>query len=172
MLGASVVFAVTAFSISHTRARRAATGTCHVVGPAGTDVRLSLRGRRAVCDNGNLAEPGAFGNLPAGEAYIAPVETSGDGVIVFDGALAGYGVLTEPLSVTLRDGRAVSASGPAASWLLEKLDAGGKSGRQISELGWRAAAHLDLRWNTSSTAPEGPSKASFVGSALSRGSSR
>jgi leucyl aminopeptidase (aminopeptidase T) len=177
MTAASVVFAATAFSISHTRARQAATGrgvriaslpkitpdiftnallvdydalkadgsrlaarltaadSCHVTAPAGTDVHLSLRGRTAVCDSGDLAEPGAFGNLPAGEAYIAPIETVGDGIIVFDGSLAGYGILTEPLRVTLRDGRAVDASGKAARWLLQTLDAGGETGRQIAELG-------------------------------------
>jgi leucyl aminopeptidase (aminopeptidase T) len=34
-----------------------------------------------------------MGNLPAGEAFIAPVETAADGSITFDGSFAGYGRL-------------------------------------------------------------------------------
>lgn len=177
MAMATVVFAATAFSVSHTAARRNATArgvriaslpkvtvelferllvvdyadlrragdalaaqltsarTCRVTSAAGTDVTLQLGDRAAVCDSGNLQTAGAFGNLPAGEAYIAPIETSGDGSIVFDGSLAGYGLLAAPLTVTLRAGRAVAATGDAGRWLLDTLDAGGSTGRQIAELG-------------------------------------
>ena len=103
--------------------------------PAGTDLVLSLEGRAAICDDGNLQAEAAWGNLPAGEAFIAPIETSGEGSIVFDGALAGYGMLREPLRVTLVRGRAIDADGEAAQWLLDTLDAGGPTGRLIAEFG-------------------------------------
>jgi leucyl aminopeptidase (aminopeptidase T) len=77
----------------------------------------------------------AWGNPPAGEAFIAPIETQGDGTIVFDGALAGYGMLREPFRVALSGGRAIDAVGEAARWLLDTLDAGGPTGRLIAELG-------------------------------------
>jgi leucyl aminopeptidase (aminopeptidase T) len=176
MRNASVVFATTTYSISHTQARLAATAagariasmrgftepyaeamsvdygllrssgarlaaalaaaeTCRITSAAGTDLSLSIKGRRATADDGNLQEPGAFGNLPAGEAYIAPLETVGDGMIVFDGALADYGLLRAPLSVRLEAGRAVEAHGEAADWLLSTLDAGGEHGRSVAEIG-------------------------------------
>ena len=72
-------------------------------------------------DDGNLQEPGAFGNLPAGEAYIAPLETVGDGTIVFDGGLAGYGLLRAPVRVRVEAGRVVDVSDEAAR--LVALDA-------------------------------------------------
>ena len=112
-----------------------AASTCRVTSPAGTDVVLSLEGRIAICDDGNLQAEGAWGNLPAGEAFVAPIETSGEGSIVFDGALAGYGVLREPLRVTLAAGRAIDAEGEAAQWLLDTLDSGGPTGRLTAELG-------------------------------------
>jgi leucyl aminopeptidase (aminopeptidase T) len=112
-----------------------AASTCRVTSPAGTDVVLSLEGRIAICDDGNLQAKGAWGNLPAGEAFIAPIEASGEGSIVFDGALAGYGMLREPLRVTLAGGRAIDAEGEAAQWLLDTLDSGGPTGRLIAELG-------------------------------------
>jgi len=108
---------------------------CRVTTPAGTDVILILEGRTGISDDGNLQAPGEWGNLPAGEAYISPQETRADGTIVFDGALAGYGLLDDPVSVTLSRGRAVNAEGDAADWLLETLDAGGPTGRLIAELG-------------------------------------
>ena len=116
-------------------AELSAASTCRVTSPAGTDLVLSLEGRTAVCDDGNLQAEGAWGNLPAGEAFIAPVETSGKGSIVFDGALAGYGMLREPLRVTLARGRAIDADGEAGVWLLDTLDAGGPTGRLVAELG-------------------------------------
>ena len=116
-------------------AELSAASACRVTSPVGTDVVLNLEGRTAISDDGNLQAEAAWGNLPAGEAFIAPVETEGNGTIVFDGALAGYGMLREPLRVTLAYGRAVHADGEAAQWLLDTLDAGGQTGRLIAELG-------------------------------------
>jgi leucyl aminopeptidase (aminopeptidase T) len=114
-----------------------AAETCHITSPAGTDIELVLSGRFGRSDDGDLRSPGAFGNLPAGEGYIAPVETEGSGRIVFDGSLASWGVLEEPVSVELAGGRAVSASGDggAAERLLAMLDAGGENGRFVAEFG-------------------------------------
>ncbi|MGH3135666.1 MAG: aminopeptidase [Gaiellaceae bacterium] len=116
-------------------AELSAASTCRVTSPAGTDLVLSLEGRTAISDDGDLRAEAAWGNLPAGEAFIAPVEEIGDGSLVFDGALAGYGRLREPLLVTLVGGRAIGAEGEAARWLLDTLDAGGPTGRVIAELG-------------------------------------
>lgn len=108
---------------------------CTLHSQEGTDLTLSLAGRGGRNDDGDLRAPGAFGNLPAGEGYIAPVEDAGGGTIVFDGALTGYGVLEEPLVVRLRDGVLVDAEGPAAQTLLSTLDGAGPSGRRVAELG-------------------------------------
>jgi leucyl aminopeptidase (aminopeptidase T) len=109
--------------------------TCRVTSAAGTDIVLSLEGRAAEIDDGNLQATGAFGNLPAGETYIAPVEGSAEGLVVFDGSLAGYGLLDDPVRVKVTGGRAVEADGVAGRWLLNTLDASGASGRVLAELG-------------------------------------
>jgi len=49
--------------------------------PKGTDIVFSVRGRRGHSDSG-IPGPGEFSNLPAGEAYIAPVEGTAEGTIV------------------------------------------------------------------------------------------
>lgn len=42
---------------------------------------FSLAGRAGASDSGLLTEAGAFGNLPGGEAFAAPVEGSAEGVV-------------------------------------------------------------------------------------------
>jgi leucyl aminopeptidase (aminopeptidase T) len=106
-----------------------------ITSPQGTDVTLVVRGREGRNDDGDLRAAGAFGNLPAGEAYVSPVEIEGDGVLVFDGSIAGFGLLAEPIEVVIARGRLVSASGEAGAWLEATLDAGGEGGRSVAELG-------------------------------------
>lgn len=115
--------------------RLTAAARARVVSPAGTDIELNLEGRTGMSDDADLREPGRMGNLPGGEAFIAPVESHGDGTIVFDGSLAGYGRLSSPVRLTVEGGRVVAAAGEAGEWLLETLDAGGEGGRSIAELG-------------------------------------
>jgi aminopeptidase len=117
-------------------ARLSAAETCGITAPSGTDVELSLRGREGRSDDGDLRTRGAFGNLPAGEAYIAPFEQAGEGTIVFDGSIASWGILEEPIRIRFDDGRAQAIEGGrAAEWLVSTLDAGGPNGRTIAELG-------------------------------------
>jgi leucyl aminopeptidase (aminopeptidase T) len=116
-------------------ARLSSARLAHVTSAEGTDIALRLDGRVGRSDDGHLQQRGAFGNLPAGEAYIAPLETLGDGTVVVDGSLAGFGRITAPVRVTVERGRVVDAGTAAGEWLLETLDAGGPHGRSLAELG-------------------------------------
>ncbi|MEA4852899.1 MAG: aminopeptidase [Christensenella sp.] len=81
------------------------TKVVRVVTEAGTDLTFKLGGRKCEIDDGNLTQPGCIGNLPAGEAYIAPVETTGDGVLVIDGVIAYLGQVKDSVKLTLEGGR-------------------------------------------------------------------
>jgi leucyl aminopeptidase (aminopeptidase T) len=116
-------------------ARLTSASTARISSAAGTKIVLSLNGRRGWSDDGNLQQRGRVGNLPAGEGYIAPLETVGDGEIVFDGSLAGYGLLSSPVRITIKDGRAIHTNNGAGEWLLETLDSGGEHGRSLAEVG-------------------------------------
>jgi len=48
----------------------------------GSDLTLNIEGREAIPDNGELQEPGAFGNLPCGEGFISPHHDAGGGTLV------------------------------------------------------------------------------------------
>jgi len=51
--------------------------------PQGTDLRLRIDDRPGQVDNGLYRETdGSWGNLPAGEAYVIPVEGTGEGSLV------------------------------------------------------------------------------------------
>ncbi len=45
----------------------------------GTDMEFSVMGRKAIADTGLFHEKGQYGNLPAGEAFVAPLEDSAFG---------------------------------------------------------------------------------------------
>jgi leucyl aminopeptidase (aminopeptidase T) len=102
----------------------------------GTDLTLVLDGRSGEPDTGILREPGAFGNLPAGEAYIAPVEGKANGVFVADGAMAGQEYVGEKVRIRVENGYAVDISGGKAAEVLESIIAPlGLAARNIAELG-------------------------------------
>lgn len=54
--------------------------------PNGTKLSFSIKGRKALADTGILTKPGSFGNLPAGEVFLAPVEGSAHGRLVLEWA--------------------------------------------------------------------------------------
>ena len=87
----------------------------------GTTLEFSLDGRAGVSSNGRFLTPGSGGNLPTGEAYIAPLEGKGEGETVIDGTITGIGVIGAPLHVTIRGGRATEFRGPEADRVREML---------------------------------------------------
>jgi len=100
--------------------------------PSGTDLSFEIRGRTVYRDIGDLSKPGAFGNLPAGEVCLAPVEGSGEGVVRIDGSVAGLGRLKEPITVKFAAGRAVEFSDPR---LRDLLQPHGADALQLAEFG-------------------------------------
>ncbi|KXS43514.1 MAG: leucyl aminopeptidase [Candidatus Frackibacter sp. T328-2] len=108
----------------------------HLTTEIGTDLKMSLEGREGKPDTGIYHQKGDFGNLPAGEAYLAPLEGTASGKIVIDGAMSGIGVLEEPITLIVEDGYAVEIEGGRdADKLKEIVDQYGKEARNIAELG-------------------------------------
>jgi leucyl aminopeptidase (aminopeptidase T) len=107
-----------------------------VVTDKGTDISFSILGRESHGeDSGRLLKKGAFGNLPAGEAYIAPVEGSANGVFVVDGSIGGIGKVSE-VKIEVKDGFAVDISGSKDLEIKEMLDSvKDKNAYNIAELG-------------------------------------
>ncbi|MDK2896570.1 MAG: hypothetical protein PWP04_690 [Candidatus Atribacteria bacterium] len=79
----------------------------------GTDLSMSLKGRKPGIppDDGLYREKGRWGNLPAGEAYVAPVEESVEGIAIIDGSMSPLGIVTEPIRLTIKEGKAIAIEG-------------------------------------------------------------
>lgn len=93
---------------------KAETATIH---KDGHTLTLSLKDRKGLPSTGVYKKPGQSGNLPSGEAYIAPVETGSNGTMTIDGSMVGVGKLTSPLTVHLKDGKLTKIEGEQAAGL-------------------------------------------------------
>jgi leucyl aminopeptidase (aminopeptidase T) len=108
--------------------------TAKVTTPAGTDITMSIEGRECHADTGLVHQPGDFSNLPAGEAYIAPLEGTANGVIVVDGSMVGK--VKKPIKIVVKDGFATQITGgSSAEELVKILEPFGQPGRNVAELG-------------------------------------
>ncbi len=104
---------------------------------AGTDIEFSIQGRAALADTGLVHKPGDMSNLPAGEAFLAPVERTAEGVMVFEASVAGVGKLgEEKIRIKVEEGYAVEITGRAQARKLEEmLEPHGRDAYNIAELG-------------------------------------
>jgi aminopeptidase len=112
------------------------TKVVRVTAPAGTDVTLPIEGREAHASSGLFREKGLWGNLPTGEAYLAPVEGVSNGIVVVDGSMASVGMVDQPIRITVKDGYATDiVGGASARRLVELLEPHGKDARTVAEFG-------------------------------------
>ncbi|MBW2999612.1 aminopeptidase [Candidatus Woesearchaeota archaeon] len=104
---------------------------------SGTDISMSIDGKKAHGRSaGIFNKPGEWGNLPEGEACIAPVEGTSNGVFVVDESIARIGLVDNPVKVTVKEGFAVGIDGNAsADELARTLQSVGKGAFNIAELG-------------------------------------
>ena len=103
----------------------------------GTDITMDISGRKAIPSKGLFHKKGESGNLPTGEAFIAPMEGRSNGVFYVDGSMAGIGVIKgKPIKFEVKDGLAVNISGGSQAKKLNSLiDKYGEPGRNIAEFG-------------------------------------
>ncbi len=108
--------------------------TVEVTTPNGSGLTVSKKGRKALADTGILTRPGAFGNLPAGEVFFAPLEGNARGVLVLEWAPTRQ--LNKAVTLLIRDGlvQEVSGDDPYAAVLKAKL-AERPDNRNIAEFG-------------------------------------
>ncbi|MFP4544154.1 MAG: aminopeptidase [Candidatus Kapaibacterium sp.] len=113
------------------------TNEVHVTTDLGTDITISLRGRRVVGSSGVMRKIASSGNLPSGEVSFAPIEDKTNGIIVFDGAMGGMATIENPVTVEIEDGKAVkfSGSGGEARVLSRLINRYGDYGKVLAEYG-------------------------------------
>ena len=77
-----------------------------ITNPSGTDVSLSVEGRRFFTDTKIALKGMKWMNLPTGEVIVAPVENSLEGRLVCDMAIGGVGPIKVPVEITVKNGKA------------------------------------------------------------------
>ncbi len=97
------------------------------------ELHLDISLRPGHPDTGIITQPGDFSNLPAGEAYCAPIEENSEGSVVIDGSFAPIGLLKKPVELTIKSGRIVEIKGNRR--LKEIFKNAPESGRVLCELG-------------------------------------
>lgn len=111
-----------------------AGSTMRITSPGGTDMTFDLVGRNGRALTGLATEPTQFGAPPCLEGGVIPKPGGSSGVVVVDAYCVGVGLIEEPITVTVEDGRAVSFEG-------------GKQARQLQEL--VEGANNPNAWNIS-----------------------
>jgi leucyl aminopeptidase (aminopeptidase T) len=106
--------------------------TAHVACAHGSDLTLDLSGRRGLADYGEISSGNRFGNLPAGEGFVAPLSAAGTLAAT---SLAPLGISPEPVLLTVEDGHLTGANGPFGPDFYERLAQHGADGTNVAELG-------------------------------------
>ncbi|MCE5235853.1 MAG: peptidase [Clostridiaceae bacterium] len=101
-----------------------------VTTPAGTDLTLDIRGRRANFFSGDFSN-GTRCDSSCFEAYIAPVETGTNGVMAVDGSFGYIGAPEKPLRIEFKNGRAVSIENSADGERLRAYIASFRDGNML-----------------------------------------
>jgi len=112
-------------------------GSVRVTTARGTDITMKVGIRvNAGKPEGFVLTKGESNNLPAGEAYLVPEQGSAQGVFVVDASMAGVGRVKRPITITVRNGRAVRIGGGKEAAVLRKILAPhGRNAYNIAELG-------------------------------------
>jgi aminopeptidase len=100
----------------------------------GSNLIFSKKGRRALADTGILTKAGSFGNLPAGEVFLAPCEGTANGKLVLEWGPTRR--LESPVILSVQEGYVEDVSGKEeyAEYLKMKLSEKRENGN-IAELG-------------------------------------
>jgi aminopeptidase len=95
---------------------------------AGTDLTLSVSGRTWINSDGHR-------NMPSGEVFTGPVETSAEGRIRFDVPSSPRGVEVAGIELEFREGRVVSACADRGDDVLQAMLATDDGARVLGEIG-------------------------------------
>lgn len=78
-----------------------------VKNPSGTNVTFSVEGRPFFTDTRIDWNTMKWMNLPTGEVMVAPIESSMNGTLVADVAVGGIGPVSNPVTLTIENGRVI-----------------------------------------------------------------
>lgn len=95
----------------------------HITTKAGTDIRIHAEGRVGNEVSGVCRTCGTWGSPPNIEVNVSPIEHLTQGVVVVDGSIPmpEIGVVSEPVVLTIKDGKIVEFKGGKEAETFRKL---------------------------------------------------
>ncbi len=108
----------------------------HLTTPEGTDLTVTVEGRKALALVGTARTPGSACAIPDGEAVVSPLEGSAEGVLVNPFTIEKREIAfpKEPVRVEVHDGRISSVTGGwEAAFFSKVLEEAGPNARNIAE---------------------------------------
>lgn len=87
----------------------------------GTNLRINIKGNKALTNSGYMKNKGSGGNMPAGEVYVAPSQQGVEGVVVIDGSSRhknGTCVVNKPITIKINKGMITKIEGSAEARIL------------------------------------------------------
>ncbi len=125
--------------------------TVRVTSPAGTDLVMSIEGRKGGAGYGYTDRPGYWSHWPSGAVSVAPVEGSVEGTLVVNTGDIIFRInryVEHPIEIGIREGRIASIKGGLDAILLKEYLAhwGDDKAYIVSHIGW-GTEHRAL-WNT------------------------
>ena len=115
----------------------------------GTNMKFKVdQNRPIMSDNGLFQGEGAYGNLPAGEVYLAPVEATAEGVIVVDGSVLDE-LVDKPVRMDVKNALASNITGgKTAKNVIDTLAPYGRESFVVGEFGIGTNPKAKLTGNT------------------------
>ncbi|HUG29941.1 MAG TPA: aminopeptidase [Candidatus Limnocylindria bacterium] len=112
------------------------TQTIRVTSTAGTDLTARIAGREPKAWlTGICRLPGEVSALPGGEVSLPPVEGTTNGVVVWERVASDLRALDRPVTITIRDGRAVDIQGGASAARLREIVERVRDADNVAEIG-------------------------------------
>lgn len=107
-----------------------------ITAPGGSDIVMDIEDRAFSTDTKIIKHP-LFANLPCGEIWCAPIESSANGIIVCDGSIGDIGKVKKPLKISVKNGKIIKLKSEDQKLVeeVEKLTSLDEEARIIGELG-------------------------------------
>lgn len=116
-----------------------------IASPQGTGLHVDITGQNG-CPYYGLVDPDGNnkGSWPPGEAHIATVAGTAEGVLVVDGYVGGVGIPKPPMRIEFTRGRIASISGGLAREFGDVLDSSDENARELCEVGIGTSVYQKL----------------------------
>lgn len=86
----------------------------------GTKLKALMKNRRIIIEAGFATKPGESAAFSDGEVSFTPVEGTAEGTVIIDGPITYLGKLSEPIKLTIKNGKVIDVEGGREAETIKK----------------------------------------------------